>query len=62
MRLSNWKVKGLPVRGIVTVFGCFITHLMLGAFYTFGNIMPYLVSYMRAYTDPTITYRLVIMT
>ena len=49
-------VRGLPVGGILTTLASFMSLLMLGAFYTFGNLMPYLVSYMRNATGEDITY------
>ena len=49
-------VRGLPLGGILTALGSFMSLLMLGAFYTFGNLMPYLVSYMRNATGEDITY------
>ena len=52
-------VRGLPVGGILTTLASFMSLLMLGAFYTFGNLMPYLVSYMRNATGEDITYRCV---
>ena len=51
------EIRGLPVRGIMTVLGSFLSLLVLGAFYTFGNISPYLISYMRNVTGEDITYR-----
>ncbi len=50
------SVRGLPIRGLLTVFAGFIINLILGAFYTFGNIMPYMASYMRNGTDANVTY------
>lgn len=52
-------VRGLPVGGILAALGSFMSLLMLGSFYTFGNLMPYLVSYMRNATGEDITYRCV---
>ncbi len=46
----------VPVRGVLAVAAGFSLNLMLGSFYTFGNVMPYVASYMRARTDPTILY------
>jgi len=34
-------------RGIFMVFGAFLVHLTLGTIYTFGNMTPYIASYMR---------------
>jgi hypothetical protein len=50
------QFRGLPVAGLLTVLGAFLIELMLGAFYTFGNVMPYYVSYMRNVTGEDITY------
>ena len=50
-------IRGLPVGGILATLALFMSLLMLGSFYTFGNIMPYLVSYMRNATGEDITYR-----
>ena len=45
------------LRGASVVFaGCMI-NIVLGAVYTFGNVMPYMASYMRNRTDTTIEYR-----
>ena len=51
------RVRGLPLGGMLAALGSFLSLLMLGAFYTFGNIMPYMVSYMRNATGEDITYR-----
>ena len=38
---------------VVTVlFGAFLVHLSLGSVYTFGNMVPYLVSYIRNQSQP----------
>ena len=50
-----WHGK-IPVRGAVSVFGTFLMNLMFGAFYSFGNLMPYIVSYMREEAGLDITY------
>ena len=57
MGYKDMQIRGLPVRGILTVLGSFLSLLFLGAFYTFGNVMPYFVSYMRNVTGEDITYR-----
>ncbi len=38
------------------MLGAFLIQLMLGAFYTFGNVMPYFVSYMRNATGQEVGY------
>ena len=56
MLFRERQIRGLPVGGILTVLGSFLSLLFLGAFYTFGNLMPYMVSYMRNVTGEDITY------
>ena len=36
--------------------GCFLIHLCLGSFYSFGNISTYMTSYMRQHSEsPDVT-------
>ncbi|CAG5135272.1 unnamed protein product [Candidula unifasciata] len=43
--------------GVRVVVGGILIHLSLGTLYTFGNISPYLTSYMRRYgSAPSLTY------
>ena len=43
--------------GITSVFGCFLLQFTMGAFYSFGNMMTYMASYMRhCGNSPNITY------
>ena len=37
----------IPWRGCLALLGGFLIQLTLGSFYSFGNIMTYLTSYMR---------------
>lgn len=64
MFLEHVQIRGVPIRAIMSCVGAFLICLMLGAFYTFGNIMPYLVSYMRSDlgVSQNITYRLATLT
>ncbi|OTF73767.1 hypothetical protein BLA29_014010 [Euroglyphus maynei] len=43
-------------KGILSVIGGFLIHLILGTFYTLGNVNTYLTSYIRVHVDPTVTY------
>ena len=43
-------------RGLLSLLGCFVVHLSLGSFYSFGNLTTYLTSYMKNTTSPDITY------
>ncbi|XP_071098168.1 apicoplast pyruvate carrier 1-like [Haliotis cracherodii] len=42
-----FSVSRWPVRGIVTVLGGFLVHLTLSTTYVFGNMNPYVTSYLR---------------
>ena len=37
----------IPWRGCLALLGGFLIQLTLGSFYSFGNMMTYLTSYMR---------------
>ncbi|XP_052783113.1 uncharacterized protein LOC128219344, partial [Mya arenaria] len=37
----------------IVIFGGFLIHLCLGSFYAFGNISPYIMSYLRNRTQET---------
>ncbi|CAB4070479.1 unnamed protein product [Lepeophtheirus salmonis] len=52
---TTLKVGGLPVFGILAVFGGFLIQFTMGAFYSFGNISTYMSSYMRQNGSPNIT-------
>ena len=43
-------------RGLLSLLGCFVVHLSLGSFYSFGNLTTYMTSYMKNTTSPDITY------
>ena len=49
------SIKGNS-RGLLSLLGCFVVHLSLGSFYSFGNLTTYLTSYMKNTTSPDITY------
>ncbi|VIO98116.1 Major Facilitator Superfamily protein [Brugia malayi] len=38
----------------IVIFGAVLIHLSLGTYHTFGNMLPYMASYMHNNTDPTI--------
>ncbi|KAJ1369912.1 hypothetical protein KIN20_031514 [Parelaphostrongylus tenuis] len=42
------------LRLVVLLFGAVLIHLTIGTYHTFGNMLPYMASYMRNYTDPSI--------
>ena len=43
-------------KGISSVFGGFLINLILGTFYTLGNVNTYLTSYLRKNVDHELTY------
>jgi len=50
------RMRTLPWRGMFALFGGFLITLSLGSFYSFGNMMTYLTSYMRHHGSPNLTY------
>uniref|UniRef100_A0A0N4ZT78 MFS domain-containing protein n=1 Tax=Parastrongyloides trichosuri TaxID=131310 RepID=A0A0N4ZT78_PARTI len=38
----------------MVIIGAVLIHLSLGTYHTFGNMLPYMASYMRNYTDPEV--------
>ena len=51
--LYDKTICGLPLLGIASVVGGFLLQFTMGTFYSFGNIMTYLVSYMREHGAPS---------
>ena len=47
MEVLVTKTEALPWRGVLALLGGFLIQLSLGSFYSFGNMMTYLTSYMR---------------
>uniref|UniRef100_A0A914VPV9 Major facilitator superfamily (MFS) profile domain-containing protein n=1 Tax=Plectus sambesii TaxID=2011161 RepID=A0A914VPV9_9BILA len=41
-------------RSAIVITGAILIHLSLGSYHTFGNILPYMASYMKANTDVTV--------
>ena len=48
----KWPKRLLPIRCLMVIVGGFLVHLSLGTIYTFGNIAPYIVSYVRNQSHP----------
>ncbi|KAL3079040.1 hypothetical protein niasHS_014822 [Heterodera schachtii] len=38
----------------LVIFGAVMIHLSIGTYHTFGNMLPYMASYMRNFTDPSV--------
>ncbi len=49
---SQWRNALYYFRGLLVVAGAFLVHLSLGSIYTFGNMAPYIVSYVRNQSHP----------
>ncbi|XP_046552619.1 oxalate:formate antiporter-like [Haliotis rubra] len=47
------RLRTLPVRGVLTVIGGFLIHSTISTGYIFGNMTPYLTSYLRARSGST---------
>ena len=48
----HWPQRFLVLRAIFVVMGGFLVHFTLGTIYTFGNMAPYIVSYVRNQSHP----------
>ena len=48
----QWPAKLLLFRGALVLVGGFLVHLTLGTIYTFGNVAPYIVSYIHNQSHP----------
>ena len=49
----QWPKQLKFIRGYMVVVGSVIVHMTLGSIYTFGNLVPYLISYIRQRSHPT---------
>ena len=49
---SDWPPKLLRLRAALVVLGGFLVHLSIGTIYTYGNMVPYVVSYIRNQSHP----------
>ncbi|CAJ0960533.1 unnamed protein product, partial [Mesorhabditis belari] len=53
--ISKFLFKLSPFfRVTIVLSGAILIHLTLGTYHTFGNMLPYMASYMRNYTDPNV--------
>ncbi|XP_071826655.1 apicoplast pyruvate carrier 1-like [Apostichopus japonicus] len=51
-------MAGSKSKGYITIIGGIMVHLTLGTFYCYGNMAPYVASYIREYSSPkTIRYQ-----
>ena len=50
--LADYVCCTVTLRAILVLFGGFLVHFTLGTIYTFGNMAPYIVSYIRNQSHP----------
>ncbi len=48
----KWPNSYHTLQLILVLSSCFLVHLSIGTLYTYGNLVPYLVSYVREYSSP----------
>ena len=46
----------VPIFGVMSLMGGFLLQFTMGSFYSFGNMMTYMTSYMRMHGSPNVTY------
>ncbi|VDM97026.1 unnamed protein product [Thelazia callipaeda] len=47
-------------RLLFVICGAVLIHLSLGSYHTFGNMLPYIASYMKNYTDSSVNHEILI--
>lgn len=52
LKSFQWPSRLLFLRAVLVLIGGFLVHISLGTIYTFGNIAPYIVSYIRNQSHP----------
>ena len=55
--MEETEKNGISLKGVLAVISGFLINLILGALFSFGNIMPYIASYMREVAGLNVTYR-----
>ena len=54
LNIFKWpRKRRLIVRGAISIMAGFLVHLSLGTLYTVGNMIPYVVSYVRERSHPS---------
>ena len=49
----KWQNTLQKVQPFVVIFSCFVLNLVFGSYISFGNQLPYIVSYIREYSSPS---------
>ena len=49
----QWKAPLNKVQPFVVIFSCFVLNVVFGSYTTFGNLLPYIVSYIRERSSPS---------
>ncbi|VDK85161.1 unnamed protein product [Litomosoides sigmodontis] len=59
--IAVFLLKFSPLaRLTIVIFGAMLIHLSLGTYHTFGNMLPYMASYMHNNTDSTINHEMLV--
>eukprot|EP00094_Tigriopus_californicus_P006929 TCALIF_06671-PA protein Name:"Protein of unknown function" AED:0.04 eAED:0.04 QI:0/0.66/0.75/0.75/1/1/4/64/478 len=56
MVLTDNVMACVSIKGVLAVIGGFLINLILGVLFSFGNIMPYIASYMREVAGIPVSY------
>ena len=52
LQCPKWPTRFLPLRGVLVFVGAILIIMCIGSFRTFGNIAPYIVSYIQERSHP----------
>ena len=53
LQCPKWPTRFLPLRGVLVFVGAILVIMCVGSFRTFGNVAPYIVSYIQERSHPT---------
>ena len=49
----KWPVALARIQPYVVIASCFLINLSIGTFFAIGNLLPYVVSYVKKHSHPT---------
>ena len=52
LQCPKWPTRFLPLRGVLVFVGAILVIMCVGSFRTFGNVAPYIVSYIQERSNP----------
>ena len=53
LQCPKWPTRFLPLRGVLVFVGAILALMCVGSFHNFGNMAPYIVSYIQERSHPT---------